>query len=115
MSVANSSKVEYAALHADEVCGAGTRLIYYMSAGDVLSRTFTRKDTHTPKGDLMVRFTDVDRVDPESARAMDGQRCCFGLCLAELHLWRRSYSARSYQLTASGTAPSRPATTAASF
>ncbi|CAN0034630.1 unnamed protein product, partial [Scytosiphon promiscuus] len=68
VSIANSSKTEYAALHADEVCGQGTRLIYYMSAGDVLSRTFTSKDTHTPKGDLAVHFTDVDLVDPESAR-----------------------------------------------
>ncbi|CAM9766040.1 unnamed protein product [Scytosiphon promiscuus] len=68
VSIANSSKVEYAALHADDVCGQGTRLIYFMSAGDVLSRTFTSKDTHTPRGDLVVHFTDVDLVDPESAR-----------------------------------------------
>lgn len=34
-------------------------MIYYMDVGEVLSRPFTAKDTHTPRGDLMVTFTDT--------------------------------------------------------
>ena len=50
----NSSFVDFAALWADVGCGNGTKLIYYMSAGEVLSREFTSKDTHSPRGDLIV-------------------------------------------------------------
>ncbi|CAM9226822.1 unnamed protein product, partial [Hapterophycus canaliculatus] len=68
VTVVNSSNVEYAALNADEACGNGTRYIYYMTIGQVLSRPFTPKDTHTPRGDLLVSFTSNDAVDRESSR-----------------------------------------------
>lgn len=53
---------------ADRACGPGTRLIYYMSIGQVLSRAFTDKDTHTPGGDLLVTHTDISQVGEEHAR-----------------------------------------------
>lgn len=53
---------------ADRACGPGTRLIYYMSIGQVLSRAFTYKDTHTPGGDLLVTHTDISQVGEEHAR-----------------------------------------------
>eukprot|EP00903_Cladosiphon_okamuranus_P015305 g14139.t1 len=49
VNVVNSSHVEHAALNADKACGPGTRLIFYMGIGEVLSRPFTEKDTHTPR------------------------------------------------------------------
>lgn len=68
VSVVNSSNVEYAALSADEACGNGTTYIYYMTIGQVLSRSFTPKDTHTPRGELLVSYTSTDDVDRESSR-----------------------------------------------
>lgn len=48
-------------LLADRFCGEDTELIYYMRPGSVISRTFTAKDTHSPKGDLLVVYTDAAR------------------------------------------------------
>lgn len=41
-------------LFADQYCGVGTSLIIYAKPGSVLSRGFTSKDTHSPRGDLLV-------------------------------------------------------------
>lgn len=68
MRIANASDVEYGALSADRACGSGTRLIYYMNVGQVLSRTFSSKDTHTLRGDLVVAFTEKEDVDKVHAR-----------------------------------------------
>eukprot|EP00903_Cladosiphon_okamuranus_P017930 g16498.t1 len=62
VNVVNSSHVEHSSLNADKACGPGTRLIFYMGIGEVLSRSFTEKDTHTPRGDLIVAFTDTDEL-----------------------------------------------------
>lgn len=71
MSVVNASYVQYAALTADLACGEDTRIIYYLSPGQVLSRPFSGKDTHSPKGDLLVTYADADDVGNENAgRAM---------------------------------------------
>ncbi|CAM9111525.1 unnamed protein product [Hapterophycus canaliculatus] len=78
VSIANSSMAEHAALHADKICGEGTRLIYYMSPGVILSREFTSKDTHTPRGDLVVAFHDVQLVDPETAKRARGSAAVLG-------------------------------------
>ena len=67
MNVVNSSFVEHAALYADEACGSGTRLIFYMGIGEILSRSFTAKDTHSPQGDLVVAFTDTKSSHAESS------------------------------------------------
>lgn len=47
-----------ASLFADVYCGTETKLVYYMAPGSVLSRTFTPKDTHSPRGDLLVSYVD---------------------------------------------------------
>jgi len=62
VKLASTARVEHSALIADRVCGPGTRLIYYMEIGEVVSRTFTPKDTHTPLGDLIVSVTSPDAV-----------------------------------------------------
>ncbi|CAM9820997.1 unnamed protein product [Ectocarpus fasciculatus] len=72
VTIGNSTNVEYGALNADRICGNGTRLIYYMNAGEVLSRTFTKKDTHTIQGDLIVRYTGMDGLPLESRRRAMG-------------------------------------------
>lgn len=53
---------QHSALLADRHCGKGTRLIYYMNPGELLSRPFTPKDTHSVKGDLLIVYAEVDRV-----------------------------------------------------
>ncbi|CAM9769234.1 unnamed protein product [Ectocarpus sp. 6 AP-2014] len=63
----NSSYVDFAALQADRACGNGTKLIYYMSPGQVLSREFTSKDTHSARGDLLVSYTEVDKLETSNA------------------------------------------------
>ncbi|CAM9650691.1 unnamed protein product, partial [Ectocarpus sp. 12 AP-2014] len=72
VTIRNSTNVKYGALHADRICGKGTRLIYYMDAGEILSRTFTKKDTHTIHGDLIVSFTGADDILPGSTRRAMG-------------------------------------------
>ena len=68
MNIVNSSHVQHAALIADKACGAGTRLILYMDIGEILSRSFTAKDTHTPQGDLFVAFTNAEGSQAECSR-----------------------------------------------
>ena len=60
-----------ASLFADKFCGEGTKLIFYMEPGSVISRTFTSKDTHSPRGDLLVVYSDArtSYQDFEIARA----------------------------------------------
>ncbi|CAN0000310.1 unnamed protein product [Ectocarpus sp. 6 AP-2014] len=71
VTVGTSTNVEHGPLVADYVCGEGTRLIYYMDAGEMLSRTFTKKDTHTVTGDLIVSLVNTDEVpQPTAARGM---------------------------------------------
>lgn len=55
----NSSHVDVAALAADQMCGEGTRLIYYISPGQLVTRTFTPKDTHSLSGKLIVIYSGV--------------------------------------------------------
>lgn len=57
--VSSTPSVQASSLFADKHCGAGTQLIYYMATGSVLSRTFTSKDTHSPRGDLVVVYSDA--------------------------------------------------------
>ena len=51
--------VRSSSLFADRHCGAGTRIVYYIQPGSILSRTFSSKDTHTPRGDLFVSYGDA--------------------------------------------------------
>ena len=60
------SPISMSPLMADRHCGEGTRLIYYLNTGEMLSRTITSKDTHSVRGDLLVAYTDVDRVGQAS-------------------------------------------------
>lgn len=69
----------FGALIADEICGKGTRLIYYMEAGQVLSRTFTEKDTHTVLGDLVVSVVNTDEVPPVFAARALGSTVLLGV------------------------------------
>ena len=46
-----------ASLYADEYCGVeDTSVIMYVNRGSVFSRYFTSKDTHSPRGDLLVVY-----------------------------------------------------------
>lgn len=64
VAVVNSTTVGgHGALLADVYCGKETKLIYYLSPGEMVSRTFTSKDTHSTKGDLLVPFSELERVD----------------------------------------------------
>lgn len=58
VTVAYTPSVQASSLFADRYCGPDTRLVYYMAAGSVLSRTFTKKDTHSPRGELLVVYSD---------------------------------------------------------
>lgn len=47
-------------------------LIYYLTAGSLISRSFTSKDTHSPRGELLVAYSDgrgADYASRESSRA----------------------------------------------
>lgn len=68
--VYGTQSVRSASLFADHFCGEGTAIIYYMRPGAVISRTFTSKDTHSPRGDLLVVYGDArhDFHDAEVAR-----------------------------------------------
>lgn len=57
VAVSSTANVRTASLFADEHCGAGTSLIFYVRAGSVVSRAFTAKDTHSPHGDLLVVYS----------------------------------------------------------
>lgn len=46
-------------LFADKHCGAGTEFIFYIEPGSIVSRSFTSKDTHSPRGDLLVAYSDA--------------------------------------------------------
>lgn len=56
--MSGTRSVRSASLFADHFCGEDTSIIYYMRTGSVLSRTFTSKDTHSPRGDLLVVYGD---------------------------------------------------------
>ncbi|CAB1106307.1 unnamed protein product [Ectocarpus sp. CCAP 1310/34] len=79
VTIGLSKSVSYGALIADEVCGEGTRLIYYIEAGQVVSRTFTAKDTHTVLGDLIVSLANADEVPPVFARRALGSTVLLGV------------------------------------
>ncbi|CAM9279034.1 unnamed protein product, partial [Ectocarpus sp. 12 AP-2014] len=78
VTIGNASSVEHGALIADKICGNGTRLIYYMNVGEVLSRAFTRKDTHGVLKDLIVSATDSAQVPLEHARRAAGSAVLLG-------------------------------------
>ena len=72
MEVSRSSKADLSALLADKHCGDGVELIYYMKAGSLLSRSFTSKDTHSPRGELLVAYSNgrgADHASRASSRA----------------------------------------------
>ncbi|CAM9449896.1 unnamed protein product, partial [Ectocarpus sp. 8 AP-2014] len=57
VTVSGAQNPSTASLFADQYCGSGTALILYVKPGSVLSRPFTPKDTHSPRGDLLVVHT----------------------------------------------------------
>ncbi|CAM9604376.1 unnamed protein product [Scytosiphon promiscuus] len=62
------SPITLAALVADRHCGEDTKLIFYMNPGELLSRSFTSKDTHSAAGDLLVMYAEVSRIGEASVR-----------------------------------------------
>lgn len=74
VSISKTTSVRASSLFADVYCGDETKLIYYISEGTILSRTFTSKDTHSPRGDLIVLYSDRQSTarDVEVARATMG-------------------------------------------
>ncbi|CAB1098702.1 unnamed protein product [Ectocarpus sp. CCAP 1310/34] len=57
VTVSGTQNLATASLFADQYCGAGAALILYVKPGSDLSRFFTSKDTHSPRGDLLVVHT----------------------------------------------------------
>ncbi|CAM9587062.1 unnamed protein product [Ectocarpus sp. 6 AP-2014] len=53
VTVSGTQNPATAALYADKYCSF-SELILYVKPGSVLSRSFTPKDTHSPRGDLLV-------------------------------------------------------------
>ena len=78
VSIVNDTRVDYASLAADEACGDEIRLIYYTGPGEVLSRPFTAQDTHSPKGDLIVKHIDAELAGGEHARRCMGSTALLG-------------------------------------
>lgn len=78
MSVVNCTHPAYSALTADKSCGEDTALIYYLNPGELVTRTFTAKDTHSPRGDLLIKYADVDVVGQENARRAMASTIIFG-------------------------------------
>lgn len=55
MTVSTTANAATASLYADEYCGVDdTSLVIYLNWGSVFSRPFTSKDTHSPRGELLV-------------------------------------------------------------
>eukprot|EP00903_Cladosiphon_okamuranus_P009984 g9470.t1 len=55
VKVSSTVSAVTAGLYADKYCGVdGTSLIMYLNRGSVLSRSLTSKDTHSPRGELLV-------------------------------------------------------------
>lgn len=55
VTVSSTASALTASLFADEYCGADdTTLVMYVAPGSVFDRAFTSKDTHSPRGDLLV-------------------------------------------------------------
>ena len=65
MRIVQAAHVNTAALLADRYCGKGTKLIYYLNAGELLSREINFKDTHSPRGDLLVVYS--NEMQPTAA------------------------------------------------
>ena len=63
--IVQAAHVNTAALLADKYCGDGTKLIYYLNAGELLSREINFKDTHSPKGELLVVYS--NEMQPTAA------------------------------------------------
>lgn len=78
VTVVNNTRVAFASLAADETCGNQTRLIYYMDPGEVLSRPFTARDTHSLKGELLVKHTDAKLAGGEFGRRSMGTNVVLG-------------------------------------
>lgn len=49
-----------------------------MNPGDVISRTFTSKDTHSAKGELVVAYTALDRAHETSLARMKASTSVLG-------------------------------------
>ncbi len=55
VTVSFTASVLTASLFADQYCGADdTSLVMYVARGSVFDRAFTSKDTHSPRGELLV-------------------------------------------------------------
>lgn len=75
----NHTRVDLASLAADEYCGTQTKLIHYMDPGEVLSRPFTARDTHSPEGKLLVMYTDAELAGGEHVRRSMASAAFLGL------------------------------------
>lgn len=91
VAVSSTPDTRVSALFADQRCGEGTKLILYMQAGSVLSRSFTSKDTHTPRGELLVVYGDARQsyMDSEIARETAAvcmiHDCCCSVIMIHLN------------------------------
>lgn len=73
MKIVTSDAVSISSLLADKYCDAeATQFIYYLNAGELLSRTIHYKDTHSPRGDLLVVYTEQEHLQ-EAGSATNGE------------------------------------------
>ena len=56
VNVLGTSNPYTASLFADRFCGSDSSIIFYVEPGSIVSRSFTSKDTHSPRGDLLVVY-----------------------------------------------------------
>ncbi|CAN0095559.1 unnamed protein product, partial [Ectocarpus sp. 4 AP-2014] len=70
VTVASTPSVLTASLYADRYCGGtkATSLIMYVTRGSTFSRTLTSKDTHSPRGDLLVAHSSSARASHHVAQ-----------------------------------------------
>ncbi|CAM9918557.1 unnamed protein product [Ectocarpus sp. 13 AM-2016] len=70
VTVASTLSVLTASLYADRYCGGtkATSLIMYVTRGSTFSRPLTSKDTHSPRGDLLVAHSSSARASHHVAQ-----------------------------------------------
>lgn len=78
MAVVETSVPRMSAVMADAYCGEGTKLVYYMKPGTLLSRSFTSKDTHSPRGDLLVVYSDGRGADHDTLASAEATSALLG-------------------------------------
>lgn len=76
--VSETTNPGVSALLADEHCGDDVDLIYYLTPGTLLLRPFTAKDTHSPRGELLVVYSEGRGADHATLASAEATRALLG-------------------------------------